>query len=195
MKKNYFILLFVFTAFFSTNKASAQADPLIGQISMFAGTFAPRGWLFCNGQLLPIPQYSTLFSIIGTTYGGDGINNFALPDLRGRVPVGQGQGPGLSPRNLGETSGNENVTLTISNMPAHNHQLNASTAVGTSNVPTGNVLANTSVLDKEYNGSPNTAMNNASIGISGSNAPVTIMQPFQTINFIIAIEGIYPPRP
>ncbi|OXB08677.1 phage tail protein [Flavobacterium plurextorum] len=162
---------------------------------MFAGTFAPRGWLFCNGQLLPIPQYSTLFSIIGTTYGGDGINNFALPDLRGRVPVGQGQGPGLSPRNLGETSGNENVTLTISNMPAHNHQLNASTAVGTSNVPTGNVLANTSVLDKEYNGSPNTAMNNASIGISGSNAPVTIMQPFQTINFIIAIEGIYPPRP
>lgn len=195
MKKNYFILLFVFTAFFSTNKASAQADPLVGQISMFAGTFAPRGWLFCNGQLLPIPQYSTLFSIIGTTYGGDGINNFALPDLRGRVPVGQGQGPGLSPRNLGETSGNENVTLTISNMPAHNHQLNASTAVGTSNVPTGNVLANTSVLDKEYNGSPNTAMNNASIGISGSNAPVTIMQPFQTINFIIAIEGIYPPRP
>lgn len=195
MKKNYFILLFVFTAFFSTNKASAQTEPLMGQISMFAGTFAPRGWLFCHGQLLPIAQYNALFSIIGTTYGGDGRITFALPDLRGRVPVGQGQGPGLSPRDLGETSGNENVTLTISNMPAHTHQLNASTAVGTSNVPTGNVLANTSVLDKEYNGSPNTAMNNASIGISGSNAPVTIMQPFQTFNFIIATEGVYPSRP
>jgi microcystin-dependent protein len=194
MKKNYLILVFVFFTFLNTTKVSAQLDPLIGQISMFAGDFAPRGWALCNGQLMSIQQNIALFSIIGTIYGGDGVTTFALPDLRGRVPVGPGQGPGLSTKDLGEKAGLEQVTLTIANLPAHSHQLRASTAAGTSNLPTGNYNANTSVLDKEYINTTDTTMNSNAIGITGSNIPISLEQPYLSINFIIATEGVFPSR-
>lgn len=195
MKKNYLILVFVFFTFLNTTKVSAQTEPLLGQISIFAGNFAPSGWAFCNGQLMSIQQNVALFAILGTTYGGDGVTTFALPDLRGRVPLGPGQGPGLSNKYLGEMNGSEYVTLTIANLPSHNHQLKASTVAGTSNLPTSNFNANTSVLDKEYAGSTDTVMNTAAIGNTGSNAPVPIQQPYLSINFIIAVQGVFPSRP
>ena len=194
MKKNYLILVFVFSTFLSTNSLSAQIEPFMGQISMFADNFAPRGWAFCEGQLMSIQQYSALFSILGVTYGGDGVNTFALPDLRGRVPVGAGRGPGLSEKYPGEKGGSEQVILTIANLPSHNHQLKASTLAGTANLPTGNFNANTSVLDKEYTNSTDTTMNAAAIGNTGSNIPISIEQPYLSINFIIALEGVYPQR-
>src|SRR6185503_14662217 len=118
-----------------------MSEPFIGEIIMFAGNFAPRGWAFCEGQLLSIAQNSALFSILGTTYGGDGQTTFALPDLRGRAPMQWGQGPGLTPRFLGESSGAENVTLISTQMPAHTHALNASGAQGDAPTPSGTVNA------------------------------------------------------
>src|SRR5262245_26202423 len=107
-----------------------MSDPFIAEIKMFGGNFAPLGWATCDGQLLPISQYTALFSLLGTTYGGDGVTNFALPDLRGRVPMHPGQGPGLSPRTLGEKAGTETVTLTTAQLPAHNHAANCVTPAG-----------------------------------------------------------------
>src|SRR6478672_6336150 len=116
-------------------------QPFIGDIYIFAGDFAPRGWAFCDGQLLAIAQNQALFSILGTTYGGNGQTTFALPDLRGRAPIGQGQGPGLTPITLGEQAGTESVTVLSSQMPAHNHTLNCDTNAASVGVPTGNLLA------------------------------------------------------
>jgi microcystin-dependent protein len=194
MKKTHFILVVVFVTFLSANKVTAQVDPLLGQISMFAGNFAPRGWALCDGQLLLIDQNQRLFSILGTTYGGDGRTTFALPDLRGRAPIHEGQGPGLSDKRLGQRGGAEQVILQVSNLPSHTHSLNASTATGTSNVPTGNVHADTSVFDKEYATTANTAMSGTAIGNTGGNIPVSIVQPYLTINYIIALQGTFPSR-
>lgn len=196
MKKNYFILLFVFTAFFSTNKASAQQiQVFLGQIIMFGGTYAPDGWALCNGQELPIQQNQALFALLGTTYGGNGVTTFALPDLRSRVPVGQGQGPGLTNRTLGEKSGTENTNILVSNLPPHTHSLNASTLAGNTSVPTGKYLANTSSLDKEYIDTTNTAMHPTAVGITGSGVPISIVQPYIAINYIISLNGVWPERP
>lgn len=191
MKK---ILLIGLFAVLSMGKTYAQ-EAFIGEIKMFAGNFEPRGWAFCDGRLLSIAQNSALFSILGTTYGGNGQTTFALPDLRGRTPVGFGEGPGLSPKYLGEQFGSEAVTLTISQMPAHSHTVNAVTSEGNSNLPTNSLPANTKTLDKEYSTEqPNTTMKTGMIGVTGSNQPVNVTQPSLGMNYIICLEGIYPSR-
>jgi microcystin-dependent protein len=171
-------------------------DPLLASIVLFAGNFAPRGWLFCEGQILSISQNTALFSLLGTTYGGDGRSTFALPDLRGRVPIHPGTGPGLSNYILGEMAGTENTTLLINNMPAHNHTLNAVSDAGDTAAPAGALPANTGALDKEYKAAAGTgvAMKATAIGITGGSQPFSIMQPFLALNYIIAINGIFPSR-
>ncbi|MFO7564689.1 MAG: tail fiber protein [Enhygromyxa sp.] len=160
---------------------------------MFAGNFEPRGWAFCNGQLLPIAQNSALFSILGTTYGGDGQTTFALPDLRGRAPVHFGHGPGLTPRTLGEKTGSENVTLTVNNIPPHTHSLGAFDRDAKATTPQGNVLGRTQspIYSSE---SPSQTLSPASIGTTGEGQPASVMQPVGVINFIIALQGIFPSR-
>lgn len=191
MKK---ILLIGLFAILSMGKANAQEN-FIGEIKLFAGNFAPTGWLLCQGQLLSIAQNQALFAIIGTTYGGDGRTTFALPDLRGRVPVGFGQGPGMTYRNLGETFGSETVTLTVGQMPAHSHSVSAVNTAGNQNSPSGSFPADTKTLDKEYsNATPNATMNSSMVGTTGSNQPVGISQPSLGLNYIIATQGIFPPR-
>jgi microcystin-dependent protein len=169
-------------------------EPFIGQIMAFGGNFAPRGWALCNGQLMSIAQNSALFSILGTTYGGDGVTTFGLPDLRGRLPMGWGNGPGLTPRQIGETAGAESVTLTINNMPAHNHTLACNNNAANVENPEGNVPANTQAGTWSKDG-PNATMNAQAIGAAGGNQPVGIEPPFQCITWMIALEGVYPSRP
>ncbi len=174
-----------------------MSEPFIGEIRMFAGNFAPRGWAFCNGQLLPIAQNSALFSILGTTYGGDGRTTFALPDLRGRAPMQWGDGPGLTPRPLGEKGGAENVTLIASQMPSHNHVLSASSQQGDQFSPEGNVpavllSATTGQPENLYHATPNTTMASQALGVTGGSQPHNNMQPFLCVSFIIALVGIFP---
>ncbi|HEX6608874.1 MAG TPA: tail fiber protein [Chloroflexia bacterium] len=169
-----------------------MADPYLGEIRMFAGNFAPLGWAFCNGQLLPIAQYDALYAILGTTYGGDGQTTFALPDLRGRGPIHAGQGPGLSNHPQGEQGGTETVTLTVAQMPGHTHVPAASSAAGTSSHPTGAVWAASSTSDNQYASSTKTPMNPGTVSAAGGNQPHDNLQPLLAINFIIALEGIFP---
>lgn len=176
-----------------------MAEPFIGQVTLFAGNFAPRGWAFCQGQILSIAQNTALFSILGTTYGGNGQTTFALPDLRGRVPMQQGQGPGLSPRSLGEQGGQENVTLLQAQLPAHNHQISASAANGNASSPQGNFNAITYDSDtlntfNSYSSSSNTTLNASAVGVVGGNQPHQNVQPYTCLNFIIALEGTFPSR-
>ncbi len=169
-------------------------QPYVGEIFIAAFNYAPSGFYPCQGQLLSISENDVLFTLIGTTYGGDGQNTFGMPDLRGRMPIGQGQGPGLSPRTLGELDGSEQIQLTVNNLPAHNHALRAASNAGDTPVPTDKLLANTGALDKEYTSSgPVVSMNNASIGNTGSNLPHTNMPPFLSLNFYISAFGFYPP--
>lgn len=173
-------------------------EPYIGQIQCFAFNFAPKGWAFCNGQLLSIAQNQALFALITTTYGGDGITTFALPNLQGRAPIHFGQGPGLSYYSLGEMTGTEQVTLLQSQMPSHTHPMMVSTTAGNTNSPAGQVLA-VAVDGNETNvnsyGSQITGTASPqAIGASGSNSPVSIMQPVLVMNYCIATEGIYPSR-
>lgn len=167
-------------------------EPFIGQIMAFGGHFAPRGWAQCDGQLLPISQYSALFSILGTTYGGDGVTTFALPDLRGRAPVHMGHGPGLTQRNLGQKFGEEKVTLTTSQMPAHSHTVTCSTSRGTSGNPAGNVLGGDPDLPYEPSGGQ--IMSTSMIHDTGGNAPHDNSQPSLALTYVIALQGIYPSR-
>ncbi|MFM2267435.1 MAG: hypothetical protein RL757_876 [Bacteroidota bacterium] len=182
-------------------------DPFIGQLMLFAGTFAPRGWAFCNGQLLSISQNTALFSLLGTTYGGDGQTTFALPDLRGRVPVGTGAGPGLSPVVQGHFWGTDNVTLNQMNLPAHTHTGTVNSLVLPINdipddndtiEPSRGVLANTGA--NAYASSPSGThsytgnLGTIQIGVSGSNTPFNIHQPSLGMNYCIALQGIYPSR-
>jgi microcystin-dependent protein len=183
-------------------------DEYIGMIKIFAGNFAPKGWYACNGQLLAISQYSALFSLLGTTYGGDGVTTFALPNLQSRTPIGMGQGPGLSYRTQGEISGTENNTLLISNMPPHNHQAmlsvnsadaaqSAATA-GASLATPGTLTGRTFTGTLGYNtATPNTVLNQASVTTAptGQGFPVNNMQPFIAMNYIICWSGLYPSRP
>jgi len=180
---------------FFTNDIKAQTgEEFLGEIRMFAGNFAPRNWAECNGQLLPINQNQALFSLLGTTYGGDGVTTFALPDLRGRAPIHAGNGPGLIPRTQGSTGGTETTTLSIANLPAHSHTVapNASTEVGTTNIPTFNFPANTSVLDKEYAATSNTIMGTSITRFTGNNASFSNVQPYGVVRYIICLQGVYP---
>lgn len=164
------------------------------EIRLFAGNYAPRGWAFCNGQLLPLSQYQAVFSILGVTYGGDGRTTFALPDLRGRVPVhaGDSNGPGVQQVRLGESSGVNTNTLTIGSLPKHNHAVYASNQQGTSGDPTNKVPANSGARDQEYADKANTSMNAQMTGITGAGQPVNNMQPYLGLNYIIALQGVFP---
>lgn len=164
------------------------------EIRLFAGNFAPKGWAFCNGQLLPLSQYQAVFSILGTTYGGDGRTTFALPDLRGRVPIhaGSSRGPGVQEVRLGESGGSNTNTLLVSNLPAHNHSVNASDKLGTTGNPSTNFPANSGGNDKEYSDSANSTMNHQMTGQTGNNVPITNMQPYLGLNYIISLQGIFP---
>lgn len=168
-------------------------DPFIGEISLFAGNFAPRGWALCDGQLLAISSHSALFSILGTTYGGDGKTTFALPDLRGRVPLHPGTGPGLDPRKLGERTGAATTHLTVNQLPAHSHNLMAQSAPGSNNSPAGDVLA-TGTTRLYSPDPPDAVMNHAAIAATGGNQALSLMQPSLGVNFIIALQGTYPSR-
>jgi microcystin-dependent protein len=165
---------------------------------MFAGNFAPRGWALCNGQVLSIAQNTALFSLLGTTYGGNGTSNFQLPDLQGRLPLGQGNGPGLSPYVLGEMTGAESVTLTPANLPAHTHALLADAAtVGTpTESPAGNALAATQRNETPIytSATPTVALDPRSVGETGGSLPLSTFQPAVALNFIIALQGIFPSR-
>jgi microcystin-dependent protein len=164
-----------------------MAQPYVGEIRMFAGNFAPAGWMFCEGQLLPISEYETLFNLIGTTYGGDGQSTFALPDLRGRLPIHFGNGFILA-----ETGGVEEVTLTVSQIPAHSHPLLASSSPGSSNTPVGNLTAESPTINTYIQDVTNSNMNPAAITSVGGSQPHTNFQPYLCVDFIISLFGIFP---
>ena len=171
-----------------------MSEPFVGEIRMFAGNFAPRGWAFCDGQLLAVSQNDALFSLLGTVYGGDGRTTFGLPDLRGRVPIHAGQGPGLSPRRLGAKAGSEKETLTVNQLPSHTHPLRATTVSGTSNNPPGNLTAESPSVDLYFEGDPTENTASTSITNTGGSQSHTNLAPFLCVHFIIALVGIYPSR-
>jgi microcystin-dependent protein len=173
-----------------------MSEPFVGQIQIFGFNFAPQGWALCAGQILPISQNTALFSILGTTYGGDGKSNFALPNLQGRVPIQQGQGSGLSPRDLGQTGGEEFVTLAGNQMPGHTHPANCNNAVGTAYDPAGQVWSQDAGGNQEYGTgavaghhmSPNAVLQ------AGGGQPHNNLQPYLVLNYCIAMQGVFPPR-
>ncbi len=171
-------------------------NPYLAEIRIFAGNFAPRGWALCNGQILPITQNTALFSLIGTFYGGNGTSTFALPNLQSRAPVHQGQGAGLSPYVLGEAIGQENVSLISSQMPLHNHAVNASSGAGTLVAASGAFWAadGASRGGKVYASTGGATMGAGAIGQTGGGLPHNNIQPYLALNFIIALSGIYPTR-
>ena len=196
MKKIIFLAVMLMTLLSGTKSNAQGSDPFLGEIILVPYNFAPNGWLPCDGRLMSIAQNSALFSLLGTQYGGDGMSTFALPDLRGRVPMGQGNGPGLTNTVIGELKGSETNTLSVSQMPIHNHTVNAVLAEGNQNSPNGNLPADTKTLDKEYSDTAATTTMKASmIGNSGGSQPINNMQPTLTMMYIIAIQGIYPSRP
>jgi microcystin-dependent protein len=171
-------------------------DPFLGQIMLFAGNFAVRGFALCDGQLLPINQNQALFSLLGTQYGGNGITNFALPDLRGRLPVHQGQGPGLTDRVMGETGGTESITLASGELPAHAHPLVAQGGHATSGVPAANAGYSRAVSMMPYHAvTANVAvMAGAALSSTGGGQAHGNLMPFLGLNYQIALEGIFPSR-
>ena len=164
-----------------------MAQPYVGEIRMFAGNFAPAGWMFCEGQLLPISENETMFQLLGTTYGGDGESTFALPDLRGRIPIHQGNGFILA-----ETGGVETVTLNIQQIPVHSHPMLATTSIANDAVPANNLMAQANTFDPYQSSPPTTAMAAQAIGPVGGSQPHNNFQPYLCINFIISLFGLFP---
>lgn len=172
-----------------------MADPFVAEIRIVPSNFAPSGWAFCDGQLLPIAQNTALFSLLGTTYGGNGTSTFALPDLQGRAPMHPGTGPGLTRRDLGESGGTASVTLLSSEMPAHNHGLGAAASVADTATPgPGTSLARSSG-GALYQDSADTELATTAVATAGGGQPHNNMQPYLTMNFIIALQGVFPLRP
>ncbi len=179
-----------------------MANPFVAEIRIFAGNFAPKGWALCDGQILPISQNTALFSLLGTTYGGDGKSNFALPNLQGSAPMHPGQGPGLSLHDLGETGGSDTLTLLESEMPGHSHTVAAKTQNATTNQPLGNLLA-AGHFGAAQGGAvnyyltiatPTTQLSDNAIGPTGGDQPHNNLMPYLTLNFCIALQGVFPPR-
>ncbi len=173
-----------------------MADPFIGEIRIFGGNFAPKNWALCQGQVLAISQNTALFSILGTAFGGDGIRTFGLPNLQGNAPMGTGNGPGLTPRVIGELGGSPTVALNQLEIPAHSHLVNVLESNATTNQPQGNVLATTSTNIAPYvtPDSNMTPLNPQTIATAGQSVPHNNMQPYLGMTFIIALQGIYPTR-
>ena len=168
--------------------------PFIGEIRIFGGSFAPNGWAKCEGQILSIAQNTALFSLLGTYYGGNGVTTFALPDLRGRAPMQVGQGPGLSPHDLGEVGGLETHTLNVTEMPNHTHAFRGSASNGLSDTPDGRVPARMPSAIPQYRAAADVNLGAAAVGTSGGGPPHNNLQPFIAVNYIIALQGIFPPR-
>jgi microcystin-dependent protein len=171
-----------------------MADPFVGQIQIVAFNFPPRGWAMCNGQLLSIAQNTALFSLLGTQFGGDGQSTFALPNLQGAVPLNQGEGPGLSPFIMGQQGGEANVSLLTSQIPSHTHGASCDAGMGDQYGPPGNFWATDAGGNNEYTGAANAAMNAGAIAPAGSNQPHTNLQPFLVLNYVIALQGVFPAR-
>lgn len=171
-----------------------MADPFVAEIRIFPFNFAPRGWAWCDGQLLPLSQNTALFSLLGTTYGGNGKSNFALPDLQGRAAMQPGQGPGLSLHDLGETGGSETVTLLESEIPAHSHAVQASQADGLERSPAGQQFATGIGISNYAAPGTNTMLNPNALAPAGGDQPHNNMMPYLTFYFCIALQGVFPPR-
>lgn len=170
-----------------------MTSPFVGEIRMFGGSFAPVGWAFCDGSLIPISDNDVLFNLIGTTYGGDGQSTFALPDLRGRVPVHQGQGPNITQNYvIGQLAGTETVLLTTQQMPTHNHTMLASTSAATNPSPNGNVLATSPTIESYVIDVAGPQLVATAVQNSGGSAPHDNMMPYGCISFIISLFGIFP---
>jgi microcystin-dependent protein len=171
-------------------------DPFVAEIRIFPFNFAPKGWAFCDGQILPLSQNTALFSLLGTTYGGDGKSNFALPNMQGNAPMHPGQGPGLSLHDLGETGGSETVSLLESEIPAHSHALRYHTALdpADTNVPSASASFAASTGGTLYQTSSNSELSGLALVTAGGDQPHNNMQPYLTLNFCIALQGVYPPR-
>lgn len=173
-----------------------MSDPFVAEIRIFGFNFAPTGWAMCNGQILPISQNTALFSLLGTTYGGNGQSTFALPNMQGSAPMHPGQGPGLSLHDLGEIGGSDTVTLLESEIPVHSHALMANTTTATKSLPTGNSFAKGSSMTPYLApaGAPTVPMAFQAIPPAGGSQPHNNMMPFLVLNFCIALQGIFPPR-
>lgn len=172
-----------------------MADPFVAEIRIFPFNFAPRGWAFCDGQLLPLSQNTALFSLLGTTYGGNGQSNFALPNLQGRAPMQPGQGPGLSLHDLGENGGSETVTLLDSDIPAHSHGLMCNPAVANRTTPVGNAIGRASgAAAYAPAATPTAQLAPEALPPAGGDQPHNNLQPYLTMSFNIALQGVFPPR-
>lgn len=172
-----------------------MSEPFVGEIRMFAGNFAPRGWAFCDGQLLAVSQNDALFSLLGTIYGGDGRTTFGLPDLRGRIPLHAGDGPGLSPRRLGSKGGTEKETLTVNQLPSHRHTFSAVNTPATETAPPADgTLAQSAGYDLYVPPGGFTNMASTDVSSVGGSRSHTNLMPFLCVHFIIALVGIYPSR-
>ena len=173
-----------------------MADPFVAEIRIFPFNFAPKGWAWCDGQLLPLSQNTALFSLLGTTYGGNGKSNFALPDLQGRAPMHPGQGPGLSLHDLGETGGSETVTLLESEIPSHSHALKASGDAATPNIPSATITGAVEHGESLYfqPRCPLVSMSPQALAPAGGDQPHNNLMPYLTFYFCIALQGVFPPR-
>ena len=171
-----------------------MADPFVAEIRIFPFNFAPKGWAWCDGQLLPLSQNTALFSLLGTTYGGNGKSNFALPDLQGRAPMHPGQGPGLSLHDLGETGGSDTVTLLQSEIPSHSHPVTASQGDGLERGPGGQLLATGIGISQYQAPGPLTTLSPNAVAPAGGDQPHNNLEPYLTLYFCIALQGVFPPR-
>jgi microcystin-dependent protein len=171
-----------------------MSDPFVAEIRMFAGNFAPTGWATCDGQLMPLSQNTALFSLVGTFYGGDGKSTFALPNLQGNAPMHPGQGAGLSARFLGEESGTSTVTLLQTEMPAHAHNAFGKTSLGNSQTPADQTWAGSNNAKQYVSTAPNAPMSPAALAPAGGSGPHNNMAPYLVVTFIIALQGVFPPR-
>jgi microcystin-dependent protein len=171
-----------------------MADPFVAEIRIFPFNFAPRGWAWCDGQLMPLSQNTALFSLLGTTYGGNGKSNFALPDIQGRTVMHPGQGPGLSLHDLGETGGSETVSLLESEIPSHSHTMNASQADGLERTPAGQLLSTGVGISQYQTPQSMTNLSPNAVAPAGGDQPHNNLQPYLTFYFNIALQGVFPPR-